>query len=1048
MTAVAKVDWTKDFGLDNRNPPHFFSRAEQLETAAGKVPQIQTLRRAFEQLEIDGILCQDRVGSDGGLQPVIYFRQVEVVDSDEIIQLRNSFWNQGIAPILVIIAPDDVHIYSGLISPADTSHQSGQVPGFVETISRVSDSLRAFLLSVESGEYFHVHRRSFDPRKRVDRYLLQNLRTARQQLGQVQSGWLEPHTLDVLLCRLIFSCYLFDRGIIDQSYLATHGIQNAAHLKDILAKIPRDEAKADLYKMFSQLAIDFNGDLFDADLDEESKQLTADHFEIIDRFFHGTDVASGQTAFWAYDFGFIPIETISSIYEHFLKAAGKEKKKETGAFYTPRFLAEFALDVALEGDTSLLDRKFLDPACGSGIFLVGIFNRIAEEWKLKNPDAQYDHHAKCLMGILRTNIFGVDSSPSACQVTAFSLYLAFLDQLSPPDIQKLLGKWDRLPHLVFVPGETAPGASAGTIRCADFFTDNAALPQKVHVIVGNPPWGSAKDLDAPIVRWCAERNLPHPDRQKATAFIWKAPMHLEDGGTVCFVLPHGTLFNHNDTAIRFQQSFFLTHAVDRVVNLTDFQFFLFEESRAPALIVRYHEQKPRDSAYVIDYWAPKTDWAMTQAEIVSILPQDRSRMTIREVLDNLTADDEPLIWKTRFWATPRDWRLVDRLSLLPKLNSIVSSPSDKERKRWIIGQGFEQRSERALETKKLILPTTNLIEARDSRLRLFLLASDCDSLPSNEVTVRKRSNTSIEAYLHPHVLVTKGFKRSAFADFDVAFRHALRGIHGPEEDRNLLLFLAAYLQTDLAGYFLFHTSSNWGVSRAEVHVEELLRLPFPLPDDTNNPKRSHAIVHEIAAIVTKAADEASRDFSDRKAIVRSTEESIGNLIEEYFDIDDVERMLVADTTNIIIPSVRPSRGQPNVPTIKHSSSSFRASYTRLLCDRLNHWAQQDYRVHGETLADSSIGVGMVVLQKVKRGERPTRLFNTNREMLKAIQDLQKIAAENYGTYDLVRGAKVFHDHMLYITKPLGQRFWTNTAALNDADEIAATILMRPPAEGG
>ena len=73
----------------------------------------------------------------------------------------------------------------------------------------------------------------------------------------------------------------------------------------------------------------------------------------------------------------------------------------------------------------------------------------------------------------------------------------------------------------------------------------------------------------------------------------------------------------------------------------------------------------------------------------------------------------------------------------------------------------------------------------------------------------------------------KGLKRSAFADFDVAFRHALRGIHGPDEDRELLVFLAAYLQTALARFFLFHTSSNWGVSRAEVHVEELLRLPFP-----------------------------------------------------------------------------------------------------------------------------------------------------------------------------------------------------------------------------
>ena len=98
------------------------------------------------------------------------------------------------------------------------------------------------------------------------------------------------------------------------------------------------------------------------------------------------------------------------------------------------------------------------------------------------------------------------------------------------------------------------------------------------------------------------------------------------------------------------------------MNLADYQRFLFEESEAPALVVRYRKERPIDSGHRIDYWAPKTNWAVTQAEVVSILPQDRSRLTIREVLDDLQSDDAPLIWKERFWATPRDWRLLDRLS--------------------------------------------------------------------------------------------------------------------------------------------------------------------------------------------------------------------------------------------------------------------------------------------------------------------------------------------------------------------------------------------------
>ncbi len=132
---------------------------------------------------------------------------------------------------------------------------------------------------------------------------------------------------------------------------------------------------------------------------------------------------------------------------------------------------------------------------------------------------------------------------------------------------------------------------------------------------------------------------------------------------------------------------------------------------------------------------------------------------------------------------------------------------------------------------------------------------------------------------------------------------------GQESDRDLLMFLAAYLRSDVARFFLFHTSSNWGVYRPEVHVEELLRLPFPLPEDTHNPKRGQAIVREIADAVTRATDEASRNLADREGIVRCTQESVCKLIEEYFDIDEIERMLIADTAQIIIPSVQPSRGK-------------------------------------------------------------------------------------------------------------------------------------------
>jgi N-6 DNA Methylase len=372
MPSAPATNWRKEFGLEERKSPAFFSGPQEIDEAGSAAPLPHALRRAFEELQLDGVLCLEKT-------PVIYFRQIERIEAPEVARLHRLFWNQGVAPILVLITQDQVHVYSGLTLPADVQGGRAQDYGLVESLNRVGERLRAFILSVESGEYFHTHRRSFDPRQRVDRTLLRNLQSAREKLAQVPAARLSPYTLDALLCRLVFTCYLFDRQVIGRGYIQSLDIQNADHLRDILSRESRTKAKEELYTLFERLSRDFNGDLFSDDLKTEARQVRVEHIDILDRFFQAADMESGQQSFWPYDFSIIPVETISAIYEHFLKAGDEEEKKASGAFYTPRFLAELVLDVTLEGVRSLLDKRFLDPACGSGIFLVGLFNRMAEE---------------------------------------------------------------------------------------------------------------------------------------------------------------------------------------------------------------------------------------------------------------------------------------------------------------------------------------------------------------------------------------------------------------------------------------------------------------------------------------------------------------------------------------------------------------------------------------------------------------------------------------------------------------------------------------------
>lgn len=1032
MTPAGKMDWKKEFGIAGWGTPAFYGSKEDVDAASPPPPQAHALRRAFEKLKLSGIVCFDNV-------PTVYFRETDSVDAIEVGEIVHLFWNQGLAPILVLISDTQVGVHSSLTLPQTEPAPSYRQNSLVRTLERVADAteVRQFVLSVQSGEFFRTYAKSFNPMLRVDRELLRNLRATREEVEKCSEPGIDPLLLDALLCRLVFTCYLFDRGIVDGEYLREIGIGEAEHLRDILGRKSKAVAKQELYALFERLGRDFNGDLFSDDLEAEARHVTAKHLDTVNAFFRGTQVRGGQQAFWPYDFGVIPIETISSIYEHFLKAADAGAKKSAGAFYTPRFLAEMLLDIALEGMVGLLDKRFLDPACGSGIFLVALFNRLSEEWGRKNLRASYTERIEGLTSILKTNLFGVDSNPTACRITAFSLYLAFLDQLAPPDIRRVLKKTMVLPRLV-----AGGGGGEEPVRCGDFFDLPENRAGGFDIVIGNPPWKSETDAADAAVVWCRERNLPHPDRQAAVAFAWKAPRHLSAGGRVCFVLPHGILFNHGPKALELQRRWLSAYHVEVVLNLADFQRFLFEEAENPALVIRFAGEPP-DKRATVRYLNPKTDWNVTQAELVSIYPEDRTLIRLSEVLGDLNRSEVSLVWKERYWGTPRDWKLLDRLRLSPRLDATVGHVGA----RWTIGQGFQKpgASDGSTDRKNVDLPTRNLMEARFKHFQLFLLETDCDELLSSRVTVRTRSNTNTEVFRGPHVLVTDGFK-SAFAPFDAAFRQSVRGIGGPQADVKLLVFLSAYLNSPLASYYLFHTAANIGIERAKAEAGDVLRLPFPLPDDAPCGGRAETLVSQVYDLYQTAARKVATAFVDRASVVQSCVAAMSALIYEYFDIDPVERILVEDTVNVLMRSTRRRKANELIPTLQMSTKSVRDEYTRVLCETLNEWASgSGYVLVGSVLTSPLSGIGVLVLDKVKKG-RPDPVQGEPEDVIAVLERLERAYRKDLGTVSIVRNVKVFEPNTLYLTKPLSQRFWTRTAALNDADGIAASILGRPTKE--
>ena len=218
-----------------------------------------------------------------------------------------------------------------------------------------------------------------------------------------------------------------------------------------------------------------------------------------------------------------------------------------------------------------------------------------------------------------------------------------------------------------------------------------------------------------------------------------------------------------------------------------------------------------------------------------------------------------------------------------------------------------------------------------------------------------------------------------------------------------------------------------------------------LPQQQANPKRSWEIVREVAKIVSDASRGADADFVDRDGIVLDASAKIEPLIEEYFDVLPLEKLLVEDTVKTIIPSVRPTRARPVVPAVMQATQAIRQAYLERLCGVLNGWSKRGpFAVRGQVQGSDLLGVGAAIIEKVERSKVAEPMHGVSSDLLHLLDTVRKAIPRQQATLDVVRGVMVFDRTRLYVVKPSAQRFWTQTAAMNDADEIAATILMRPP----
>ncbi len=1074
-----------DFVKAHATPPKgmvFYNSFDTVRRDTKMIGFISVIQRAWEEMKLDGVLSLDG-------RPILYLKEYKrPVTFAERLLMQRRFWNQGVANVLLLADTAHVYIYSGLAKPQKSLTAEEKESALIQTVTHADyvQRIQSFYHGLATGHYYEEKKQYFNPDESMDSWLLDNLRALRDALTEGSEG-LEIKHAHAFIGRVLFLCYLLDREIIsvDKTHARNTGTMELADRLDALSS---HKARITfLYdELFSNLKERFNGNMFDQDLNIEKRLIRAAHLEKLIEFLGGHDVASGRRTlgFWAYDFKMIPVETISAIYQDFLAAEDKENQQKRGAFYTPRFLSEMVVDVAMRATPEAVNWSFLDPSCGSGIFLVILFNRLANNW-LFNQTGRilYTTKAKALQEILARQIRGVDIEETACRIASFSLYLAYLDFFDPPDIQSHIEKTGKpLPKLLNY-GDTPdrPSADIPVIHRADFLSDETLACESFDCIIGNPPWAG------------------RGSKQLALKFIQKAPQLLMRNGNACLLLPSKILQNQSDA---FQTDWLKKVTLEKVLQLADYSFLLFRNALCPAIIVRFRNEPPDINNHRIEFAAPKFTRDGLRQGIITINPSAQAWIPLADILTATQTKTAPVVWKRHLWGTPRDQKLLELLQSMPSLQEHVDVLSElrKQRenksKKWIIGQGIKPWKESTPESEsdRLLKPITSppdmrFIETSSWDANMLLLLDDTILLKDRLRKKRYRSDVLYsqppqELFRHPMVLVSQGFGKVAYCDFDVLFQHSLQSIAGPPEDSDLLMFLTAYLQSGLARYFLFHTSANWGSERDKVHLDELLRVPFPLPgNEFISPDAQH-IVDLVAGklreakkallgvweLLNKISESASlfggvkvaknKEWTrERKKLTDALQQEIEPLIYRYFGLTEQEIMLVEDTIRIFEPSSTPTTWRTPLTITLDSTNNTKVepyvglglkAYADTLTATLNKWAQAEgstYRVSSEGGTDEQTGLGMLTIN-LTNSEAAYQQKDISRRLADVLKLSYKHSARKQGALVYERDIMFFQNDHIHIVRPDILLNWTRTAALNDAARIYGEIALSDKEDNG
>lgn len=464
-------------------------------------------------------------------------------ECQEFAELHKRLWSWGGVPLLYRKTPGKVDLFRCASKP--DFDQNSEAPQYkAHDTLEFSANVSVAMESAEAWWDFGRLRNGTlwdDPA--ICKQLLSDTASAHRHLVDNIFGLYRTIKVEKLLSEdlqrrlLILSLlieYLAEREALERTCFAQF-VEGAKSFADVLRNGPA------LVELLRTLEDRFNGHVFKLDDAQRDELRQSQHLVAFADLIDGRHDVDGQGNFWRlYSFGDLPVELISSIYQLFVEDT-------SSSIYTPPALVRLILEEALSWDKidRLIenDEVILDPACGSGVFLVEAYKRLVLHWRIRNnwkePGEEDIPHLQGLLG----RVQGVDLEAGAIKLAAFSLCLALCESLTPASIRTSSKLFPVLE------GETL------LAKCFFLAKEEGLISDRVGVVVGNPPFKTPPETPAAL-RGAAAYKAKHkavlPDKQLAYLFLINAMELLAEGGVMSMIQPAGILYNLNSEKLRRQ----------------------------------------------------------------------------------------------------------------------------------------------------------------------------------------------------------------------------------------------------------------------------------------------------------------------------------------------------------------------------------------------------------------------------------------------------------------------------------------------------------------